>query len=909
MKLHSIELRNVRGIGHLVIDELPERGVVVIAGDNEMGKSTIAEAIHVALTYKATSGARQVKALRPNDRDAYPEITMDMTLGELRFTLRKVFAGGTKTTATEITVTEPSRKSYTGEDAQKWLDELTREEGTRELWDAFVAKQGTEQAALKLGTFAKVEAALQQASGGTPETDAHKSIVEAALAERAEYYTSNGKEKAPLKQAREAVEDAEARFAAADARVAEVRDLVRQAEQTDARRATVDAELPEAEADVKKWRETVAELTEFRNAKDKADAAARLADVELKNARQAREARDELIAQQKRARAALEGVGEELKPLRADADREAREFEEIEARVTALRGERERTRRVLHLAESDLKHCTDVRRLGETDDILGRVRELDEAVQNARRKLAAHPITADDAKRAADAENEWRMATSVLEASSAEMSITAEEPATVAVDGEDVEVGEDPRISAVTSPTSVKVGGVTVTVTPGDGAGEYAGRATMAKERLDDILSELGVVSVNIADDKAKARAAVEEELKDARRRLDIELQDRDLAEIRELRAQLDADVRAYPAIRADILAGISKAAGDGGGQDGDGDGADDGADAAGIGMPADEQEAQRVLDEARERERTTSADYEAAMQTMQVLSARPARRALHDKQADEHARVEDVRRSVDALAEARDRVRDDELDEALDDAAREFEVARVAAESAAAALDERGAEDADASLRGAETHLEGLREEQSKLRVRRSMLAGELKTVSGVNEERADAESELVRVRRELDSITRRAAAAKLLYEMLEAARAETRRTIGEPLLQKLAQYGGAVFGHATTFELDENMAVKSRSNMTGTFDFDDLSGGAQEQIDVLLRLAVAGVMDGEAGAPVIIDDALGYSDPNRLRKMNNAFARAGEDSQILVLTCYPERFSRIPDSRRLDMADLLRG
>ena len=102
--------------------------------------------------------------------------------------------------------------------------------------------------------------------------------------------------------------------------------------------------------------------------------------------------------------------------------------------------------------------------------------------------------------------------------------------------------------------------------------------------------------------------------------------------------------------------------------------------------------------------------------------------------------------------------------------------------------------------------------------------------------------------------------------------------------------------------------MAVKSRSNASGTFEFDALSGGAQEQIDVLLRLAVAGVMDGEGGAPVIIDDALGYSDPDRLRKMNNAFARAGEDSQILVLTCYPERFSRIGGSHRLDMAELLR-
>ena len=57
VKLHSIELINVRGIEHLVIDELPDTGVVVIAGENEKGKSTIAEAIHVSLTFASASTA------------------------------------------------------------------------------------------------------------------------------------------------------------------------------------------------------------------------------------------------------------------------------------------------------------------------------------------------------------------------------------------------------------------------------------------------------------------------------------------------------------------------------------------------------------------------------------------------------------------------------------------------------------------------------------------------------------------------------------------------------------------------------------------------------------------------------------------------------------------------------------
>ncbi|WP_295624903.1 AAA family ATPase [uncultured Corynebacterium sp.] len=913
MKLHSIELRDVRGIEHLVVDELPDTGVIVIAGDNEMGKSTIAEAIHVALTWPTSADRKETRALQPNNRDAFPDITLDLTLGGTRFTLRKVFAGGRKASSTEITVTEPSFMQLTGAKAQAWLDDLTRGEGTRDLWNAFVARQGTEQKALRMGAYAQVTAALQEASGGTAETEDQKSIVEAALTERALYYTSQGREKAPLKDAAAAVEAAEVRWAEASARVEEVRDLVDEAKKNDRRRVELESLVPDAEAEVEQWRRTVADLAEYRHAKSKADDAVTLATVELKNARQAAEQRAELKAQEKQAQEALDAVVAELGPLREASEAEAREVESVETTVVTARSRRERARRLLQLAETDLVHCANVRKLAELDEVLARVRSLDEEVTALRRKLAEQRITAEAAKRAAEAETEWRTATTVLEASSSELSLVADRAdsdtdsdadagtvtrkITVVVDGEDVDVvGGEAVTRAVTAPTAVTVGGVTMTVTPGDGAGEYAGRASLAKEKLDDILSELGVSTVKRAEEKAKARTLVESELDIARARLEAELSNRDLAEMRDARVELDADLVAYPGVRADMIAGWS-----------------DEFDAPDLpvgddGEGADEAEATRVLDRAREAERAAGGDYDAAMQSVQSMNARPARHALLDKQAEEQARIGDVRRAVQALSDARERENDEALAERVAEAEKTFDTAVSVAKSAEKALVERGAEDADESLAGAETYLANLRNDQIQLQVRRGALTGELKGVSGVNEELAEAEADLTRLRRELESINRRAAAAKLLYDTLEAARAETRSTIGKPLLKKLAQYGGAVFGPSTTFELDEDMAVKSRSNADGTFEFEALSGGAQEQIDVLVRLAVAGVMDGEGGAPVIIDDALGYSDPDRLRKMNNAFARAGRDSQILVLTCYPDRFARIQDSLRLDMGELLR-
>ena len=69
MRIHRLELNNVRGIEHLVLDDLPESGVVVIHGENEAGKSTIVEALDVVLTEKHSGRSKRIRALQPVGKD------------------------------------------------------------------------------------------------------------------------------------------------------------------------------------------------------------------------------------------------------------------------------------------------------------------------------------------------------------------------------------------------------------------------------------------------------------------------------------------------------------------------------------------------------------------------------------------------------------------------------------------------------------------------------------------------------------------------------------------------------------------------------------------------------------------------------------------------------------------------
>jgi uncharacterized protein YhaN len=66
-----------------------------------------------------------------------------------------------------------------------------------------------------------------------------------------------------------------------------------------------------------------------------------------------------------------------------------------------------------------------------------------------------------------------------------------------------------------------------------------------------------------------------------------------------------------------------------------------------------------------------------------------------------------------------------------------------------------------------------------------------------------------------------------------------------------------------------------------------------------MLARLAAARVVAGDDGVPLILDDALGHSDPDRLAAMAAAIGCGPAECQVIVLTCYPDRFRGIPGAR----------
>ena len=84
------------------------------------------------------------------------------------------------------------------------------------------------------------------------------------------------------------------------------------------------------------------------------------------------------------------------------------------------------------------------------------------------------------------------------------------------------------------------------------------------------------------------------------------------------------------------------------------------------------------------------------------------------------------------------------------------------------------------------------------------------------------------------------------------------------------------------------------------GTEEFDRLSDGTQEQLAVLARLGFAEMLiDQGKPAMAILDDALVYSDDERIERMFDILTQASAKTQILILSCREGLFARLGGSR----------
>ena len=857
MRIHCLELTNVRGIEHLVLDDLPETGVVVIHGENEAGKSTIVEALDVVLTEKHSGRSKRIRALQPVGKDVAPEVIAELSVGEYRFRIAKRWLSKK---SCELNISSPRPAQFTGSQADDELERILSEHLDRSLVDALFMRQDDTGEAISAVGIPSLTRALERESGlAEEEVSGDDSALLARVdKEYQRYFTAaKGNPAGGYKESAEALSRAEEEYAEATRVLCELDSVVERYEQLERDQAAAQSELPAAQADLTDKQSRAEEAATAQAKLDSHKATLERATDDLARAQSAVTERAELVTAAEEAARAAEAAQYRLTAAQDKAKGEAEEKERLEKRLAEAKED-------YAAARSTLKQARRQQDKQKFEQLSARLESLDALAAEADQARAVvaqrgREVTAADITGLHKADSALSVAERLHEAAAAKVHFSGPAGSTIRVDGEDIEVGEDTAIELVDSRV-ITIGDITARFSAGSYSAEDTQRdVEQARMRLRDLLDILGVGSVAAAEEAHEAHRAQNDALDAATRALNAELGPDDLAGLRSQHSALAEKV-------ADL------------------------EDTVEVDLPAAEaaEEAASEKVDALDRELVPYRESRLAHEVVRL-----------DAELD--AARENAQRVTRELASERERAADDAL---------HTEVTRLEATVAdlCGQLDHMEAVDLDTAnslVEGAQSHLAYLTDRIQRCEVDLGRLSSEVNFHSGAAERAQQATAAVEMARAVYESVDKRAQAARYLREILLKHRDAARQRYAAPFVAALSQLARTVYGGEITFELDEDLRVIARTQYNETVSLASLSGGAREQLAILTRFAIAQLVGAES-VPVIVDDALGSTDRHRLQLMATLFSHVGRDNQVLVFTCMPERYSRVPERDERDIASL---
>ena len=869
MRLRSVRLKNYRGVDDCTV-AFPIQGVTIVEGDNEIGKTCIPEAVNLILGELDSSGKRAVKAVRPVHRDAGPEVEVEVTSGDYQFTYFKRWNRKPETT---LEITAPQREQLTGREAHERVEAILNETLDQDLWKALTIEQGSELNLPGFGGSSLGRALDQAASSESEASDRDDYLWDRICEERDRYWTSSGRVAQERKSLSDEVEAAQGTVTDLEGRLSAIEDdaeaIARLADEIERLDKRGDQLIREEEELSVEW----ATVEKLQTQVERCEVAHQGADVERERAAETFHERQELVDKLEKQRQKLDGLEEEANEIAPAKAAFEKRHEEAGAALSEARKSLHAAEEALRHAEGDRDHRQKLIDRQLLSERLERVLAAQEDLNAAEAALASAQVDGELVDLIDQANTVVVRAEAALSASAASVETSALAPVSVVIDGEEVELRPGtPQRTEVTNRWEMTVPNkVRLQVVAGAGSRNLVDDLEVAQREHDRLCARGGVSS--LADARRKA-----EERQDAERQRDraLETIKQDLRDLTpELLAQkvegLTRGIASYPADRPQSRP-----------------------------LPDSLEDARRIALKAKsafEEEQAKVGHYEEnekdageARQRAQIDAA------VSDRQIKE-ARGE-LLEAENRLAEARRERSDDELKDTLAIEQSNADAATTALRNIKAELALQDPDSLEAKLNNAHGAKVRVQNELRKSQDHQLELRGRLKGhgEAGLHGKLNDARSDLEHLLREHEQTEARAEAARLLFETFEKRRKEAHQRYVAPFKERIEKLGRIVFGPTFEVDLDTDLRVARRTLEGITLDVDQLSTGAQEQLGVICRLACAAIVSPNGGgAPVVIDDALGWSDPSRLQTIGAAIAAAGRECQVIILTCTPGRYAHV--------------
>ena len=887
MKLCALDLHHFRKFDHPVRVEGFAPGLNLLAGPNETGKSTILAALHAVLFERHRAAGEHIRALQTHGHQTGPFVALEFELDGRRHRIEKRFLR-----AAQARLHLADGRRLEGDAAEEEMQRLlgfvapgnrgiTAEQ--QGVWSLLMVPQG--------GAFAQPEIA-----------DGTRRSLEGALGAELGAVLGSGEAGAvarAVEQARRELIDGhrrpKGRYAAAIERSGALASEIERLEGIGRRVAAWSEELEGRRrrlAALQDGREEALLLRQCEEARERRERLrarheqirAALARCELARHEQARLASElEQRAELERAIAGLREEGAAGVPAAALA-RDAlagseRSVDDLERRCSQLEEAREdaarklaRGRRLQALLAEDetLRRLQACQREVETASAQGRAFTLEsEAIRVDEAMLA-------DLVRAARAVERAEVALQAV-ATTLRFEVSESARGRVRVDGVPLDAARGERRAIEATRIEIEdVGAITVTPQIADGE-QLARQLETARRSLRHLLAEAGVADLETAGARVRERQRLlaEAELARHRARLAVSAVLPGVGSAGELRDQIERRSALALRERAEL----------------DGEGAVDPQEMAGriaaceaaiARLDQDLRETRALLEgarEERERQRRARARLGVALRRVGV-----AREALERRLGEAESRHPRGALETD-LAHAAATLADEERS-----------LAALRAEAAEA--DPELVESEIARLTSA---IEQRRAEAGELRVEIGRLQAQIEQHEGVglDEQIEDARRRQGLCERERAACAREVQALSLLLDTLAEAEREAKERYLRPVALRLRPYLRGLYPGAEVV-VDESLRIVTLGREGSQEPFEQLSDGTREQVAVLVRLAFAELLADHGGpAVVVLDDALAFSDDDRLEQMFTLLHHAARRLQIVVLTCRERAFESLGASR----------
>ena len=885
MKLRSLAVNQFKKFTTPIRLEGIEDGLNVVVGPNEMGKSTLLDALRAVLFEKYSSRAQPIMALQNDRNQAAPvvELVFELDDGPYRITKRFIKRPYARLSC-------PDGRSLEGDAAEDTLrslldfDEPSKTGAKPEslgMWNVLWVQQGRSFGALDLPESARssLHSALESEVGTVLGGRRGRALPQSIEKQLSELIT--GRTNQPRGAYKEVLDRVETVSQEIDDLRSRRGDLTQtlneleEAQETLERLSTGNRDQAD-QNELDEARQRYRWLAELEARIEAASTELKLRKRTLDQAEQAaverKQLKDDINAEEtalEEARQRLVGVRKQEKQVRSRVDALRAVVRQSETAVTQADEAVSRCRRVLGTVERQA-------RLRDLEGRCKKAQAADKRRREAQQAAAAILVTDQAIMAIHKAAKGLQAVQGRLNAAATLISfdMTYDGLSGIKVNGDPV---TDDRLSVqAVEPVTITVPDRgRITVAPAiAGREELLRRQRNAKTSLKEALAVASVKSVADADDQYAKRQKL--------------LRDGDLAsQEAELYAPATDDYEAGAQALADYIEGLRQV----------------------LRREMNELDLQD-LPVRQEAETTCRAAQGQAVEARNALNtARAALSGPEDTLSTLQREIGPLQgrydESKDRLEKLQNRVAQEEealSDNQLQSAIKAARAARSEQETAIASLEAQRTDETlpqlTARIERLERALEERRKKSTKLKVRIAGLKSSVEAAEGAGLDEAIAQKarDLEIMEEAKGRQDREVRVLGLLLSTLRVAEQAAKEQYLSPVLSRVRPYLQVLFPGAD-IHLDENLHITGMVREAGYEEaFSRLSMGTQEQIAVLVRLAFAEMLV-EQGRPatVVLDDALVFSDDRRMGRIFDILNMAARNVQVVVFTCREQLFESL--------------